>query len=132
MDQELDTKQTASLKGTLDRLSATLQAAVRTHLLKSDDERARLLADRVGDLEDEAVNDLIIDLDLAQIDRDLDELRDVQAALERMRQRTYGVCITCGGAISFDRLEAYPTAKRCVRCQRIHEKTYQEKSTPRL
>lgn len=132
MSQHLDSKQSASLKATLNRLSGTLQAAVRKHLLKSDDERARLLADRVGDLADESVNDLIIDLDLAEVDRDLEELRDVQAALERMQQRTYGVCIACGSAIPFDRLVAYPTAKRCVRCQRVHENTYAEKSTPRL
>lgn len=132
MSEQLDLKQVATLKTTLRGLLVTLRESVRQHLLKSDDDRARLLADRVGDLEDESVTDLIIDLDLAEIDRDLEHLRDVEAALQRMQQQTYGVCVTCGGAIPYERLTAYPTAKRCFRCQRVHEKTYMEKSTPKL
>ena len=35
----------------------------------------------------------------------------------------YGVCIDCGTAIDFKRLEAYPTAKRCIACQQRRERT---------
>jgi DnaK suppressor protein len=132
MSEKLDFTQTAALKTTLRGLSETLRATVRQHLLKSDDERANLLADRVGDLEDASVTDLILDLDLAEIDRDLEHLRDVEAALQRMQQRTYGTCSVCRGVIPYERLTAYPTAKRCFRCQRVHEKTYLQKSTPKL
>lgn len=132
MNERLELKQAATLKTRLIGLSATLRETLREHLLNTDDDRARLLADRVGDLEDDSVTDLLIDLDLAAIDRDIEELRDVEAALRRMQQRTYGVCINCNGAIPYERLTAYPTAKRCHRCQRIHEKTYIGKSTPKL
>jgi DnaK suppressor protein len=132
MSEQLDLKQTATLKVTLRDTLQRLRETLRQHLLKSDDDRAHLLADRVGDLEDESVADLIMDLELAEIDRDLEGLRDSAAALQRMQQGTYAVCISCGGPIPFERLRAYPTAKRCVRCQRIHEKTYMEKSTPKL
>lgn len=132
MREQLNLEQTAILKETLRDLSGQLRETLRQHLLKSDDDRTRLLADRVGDLEDASVTDLIVDLDLAEIDRDLEELRDVEAALGRMQQRTYGVCIACNGAIPYERLTAYPTAKRCVRCQRVHEKTFMEKGTPRM
>lgn len=44
------------------------------------------------------------------------ELREIDAALERVDAGTYGVCDNCGAAIPGDRLLARPTATRCVRC----------------
>jgi DnaK suppressor protein len=132
MKERLTPNQTATLKATLRQSQAALRDALHEHLLKSDDERARLLADRVRDLEDESVADLIFDLDLAEIDRDIEELRDVEAALERIKEDAYGVCVNCQGAIPYERLTAYPTAKRDLRCQTIHEKTYVHKGTPAM
>ena len=57
------------------------------------------------------------DLNLAMMSRDIVEVRDIEAALDRMQQGTYGECIDCGGTISYERLKAYPTAKRCIQCQ---------------
>ena len=105
------------------RLDALLEE-VRQDLLKSDDDRAALLADRVRDVGDESMADLIVDLDLADTDRDLGELRDVEAALSRIGLGTYGMCTDCGGPIPAARLTAFPTAKRCEPCQRIHERTF--------
>jgi len=48
---------------------------------------------------------------------DLKLLRDVQAALRRVQQGTYGVCAACDEPISAKRLEAVPWAKFCVQCQ---------------
>jgi RNA polymerase-binding transcription factor DksA len=39
------------------------------------------------------------------------ELRDVEQALERLDQGTYGQCEVCGRPIPDERLEAYPTAR---------------------
>lgn len=132
MKERLTPQQTSTLRATLRARLAALRDILHAHLLKSDDDRARLLADRVRDEEDESVADLIVDLDLAEIDHDIEELRDVEAALERIREAAYGVCVTCQGAIPYERLTAYPTAKRCIRCQTIHEKTYAHKATPTL
>ncbi|SOC56866.1 TraR/DksA family transcriptional regulator [Ornithinimicrobium cerasi] len=41
-------------------------------------------------------------------------LRDVDAALERLADGTYGVCEVCGQPIPAGRLEARPTARTCV------------------
>ncbi|SIT00553.1 TraR/DksA C4-type zinc finger protein [Alicyclobacillus vulcanalis] len=54
--------------------------------------------------------------------RDERALADVEAALERLKDGTYGRCVDCGQAIPRDRLEAMPTARRCVDCQRRLEK----------
>ena len=40
----------------------------------------------------------------------------VDAALERMRLGTYGICTRCGRSIGVDRLRARPTAELCIRC----------------
>jgi DnaK suppressor protein len=43
-------------------------------------------------------------------------LSEVEAALDRVRAGTYGVCERCGGTIPAARLEARPVARACVRC----------------
>lgn len=47
---------------------------------------------------------------------DLDELRRIDAALERIEHGTYGICAKCGNPISDERLQAVPTAALCRNC----------------
>jgi DnaK suppressor protein len=42
---------------------------------------------------------------------------EVLAALERVREGTYGKCVDCGLQVTEERLEARPEASRCVACQ---------------
>ncbi|MBI4464911.1 MAG: TraR/DksA C4-type zinc finger protein [Acidobacteria bacterium] len=44
-------------------------------------------------------------------------LREVEGALERLREGTYGTCQDCGMPMSRKRLEALPWACYCVTCQ---------------
>ena len=85
-----------------------------------------------GDAADESVVRMITELHLQEAGRDLEELRDIDAALKRIEGGTYGECDACGNEIGYARLEAQPTALRCVQCQAQHEKTYAHKSTPTL
>jgi RNA polymerase-binding transcription factor DksA len=59
----------------------------------------------------------------AEIERDLDEVRDISAALERIASGDYGTCVACGEAIEPGRLQAWPTARRCTACQSVREKS---------
>jgi RNA polymerase-binding transcription factor DksA len=43
-------------------------------------------------------------------------IRDVQAALARIEDGTYGICARCGEEISEGRLRVMPEATRCVNC----------------
>lgn len=43
-------------------------------------------------------------------------LEEVEAALERVDRGAYGVCEHCGDPIAAGRLEARPTARRCIAC----------------
>ncbi|MGB2831787.1 MAG: TraR/DksA C4-type zinc finger protein [Methylotenera sp.] len=76
----------------------------------------------VADNDDEAVAGTMIDLDNAMIGLHLQKADDLNAALDRIQAGDYGVCSDCGEAVSVERLTAYPTAKRCVRCQTQYEK----------
>jgi DnaK suppressor protein len=46
----------------------------------------------------------------------------VQAALRRVSDGTYGLCVDCGKPVPEGRLEARPDASRCVACQGKHDR----------
>jgi RNA polymerase-binding transcription factor DksA len=89
-------------------------------------------AGEVRDAGDESVAALLIDLGQADMTRDLDELRALEAARERLAAKDFGTCADCGSEIDFERLKAAPHALRCVRCQERHERTFAGSGQPRL
>jgi DnaK suppressor protein len=117
-------------KGTLQARQRALRVAIHEALLRSDQEQYLQIAGQVHDAEDEALADLLVDVNLAEVTRELQELRDIDAALRRIVLGTYGVCVRCWQAIDRERLDAYPTAKCCVTCQR-HEEHLPMSSPPR-
>lgn len=46
----------------------------------------------------------------------LTEIAQIETALERIADGTYGDCVTCGEAIPPARLEAVPQAAQCIKC----------------
>ncbi|MGN6704258.1 MAG: TraR/DksA family transcriptional regulator, partial [Burkholderiaceae bacterium] len=68
--------------------------------------------------------DLWVDVGNAEVTRDLREMRAIAAAMTRIDDGTYGDCVDCGKDIPYARLEAQPTAERCVPCQERYEKTH--------
>ena len=63
------------------------------------------------------------EVDLARSDANLDALRQVNEALQRLRSPDFGLCSDCGEAIAFDRLKANPEALRCISCQTAEERS---------
>ena len=57
----------------------------------------------------------------AEYRRDLVEAREIDDALQRMKDGRFGSCVDCGEPIPPPRLIATPWAARCVECQRGHE-----------
>lgn len=47
-----------------------------------------------------------------------DELQQIDAALEHIRDGSYGICETCGHEIAAERLAALPFASHCIVCAR--------------
>ena len=79
------------------------------------------LAGAVHDVGDESFAELETGVNLTARQHERKELQDVESALTRIRAKTYGVCIDCAAAVTVERLQVYPTAKRCITCQSRHE-----------
>jgi RNA polymerase-binding protein DksA len=103
---------------------AVLREEIRQTLLRSDSEQYAQIAEEVHDIEEESFADLMVDVNLAEIDRDLDELRAVESALRRIGDGSYGTCEGCGKEIELERLNAAPEASRCLNCQTVFERTH--------
>jgi DnaK suppressor protein len=48
-------------------------------------------------------------------------LAEIDSALERVADGSYGACLGCGSAIPVERLAAMPAASHCVACQQRRE-----------
>lgn len=124
--------QTLTMTSRLRDRAAQLRGEIQRTLERSSDETHVRIAQQARDAEDDSFSNLIVDLNLAEVDRDADELRRIDTALVRLSDGSYGSCEDCGQRIPQARLDAEPTALRCIRCQEIYEKTHAGGSTPRL
>jgi RNA polymerase-binding protein DksA len=124
MATELSDAQIIAFSQQLKQRYEEVLSDIRQGLLESQDQHYIDLAGRVHDREEESVADLLVDLELAERDRHIQEIREIEAARIRIRIGTYGDCVDCGEPIAAARLAAYPTAERCVECQTRYEKTH--------
>jgi len=130
---DLTSTQLSELRRKLNQRHASLLEEVRDELEKTEDQQyVELLGRTPGDIGDESVADALADLNLGIIDRHIHEIRDIDAARARIQDGSFGICIACGADIGFERLLAYPTAKRCLACQQQRERTYAHEATPKL
>ena len=128
----LNPQQSTAMKARLRERAAQLRGEIQHTLERSSDETHARVAEQARDLEDDSFSNLVVDVNLAEIDRDADELRRIDGALARINEGSYGCCETCGQEIPQARLQAEPTALRCAQCQELYEKTHAGNGTPRL
>ena len=114
---ELSDSQRDELERRLTSRRQTLRAEVQRELANSDDPRIAGFMNELAATEDWVLADILADLDIATVTRDISELTDVEAALARVEDGSYGTCVDCGEAIGWPRLNAQPTAQRCITCQ---------------
>lgn len=67
-----------------------------------------------GDANDEETNYKILEIESAELDQ-------IDYALERIENGTYGVCEECEKPINPERLRALPFASLCISCKRSQE-----------
>ncbi len=103
---------TAELAGVQEILE-TKQAELIRVLRKRDGIAIEKSADQMDEIQYATERDLAI----RNVDRDSTLLRQVKAALGRIRDGSFGTCIDCESAISPRRLAAVPWAPRCIQCQ---------------
>lgn len=121
----------AELAGTLRRRYRELWEDVQREMTKHGEQRYSELVQQ-AEPEEIAVADVLIDLNIAEVTRDVNEMRAVHAALERVRRGTYGTCAKCGEEIPLERLRAVPHAALCVECQERVERRRSGDGTPTL
>jgi len=124
--------QKAELHRLLLERERVLRAEIREGLLRSGEERYKDIAGMVSDAGDQSVADMLVDIEISAIDRDVRELREVERALERIPRSDFGVCADCGVVIDYHRLKANPAALRCHGCQSRREHNYAHQRTPSL
>lgn len=107
-----------ALRARIERRRAELAIELR-------DDAEKLAGDRASRLDGESAErnaaDLLAEVDQAELNRDRNELLEVEAALARLDNGTYGDCVDCDQTVGAARLEAYPAAARCVACQGAFE-----------
>ncbi|WP_305907012.1 TraR/DksA family transcriptional regulator [Methylomarinum sp. Ch1-1] len=124
MTVQLTDHQIKVLKTKLNDRFMALRREISEELLRYDEQQYGELAGRVHDTGDAALADLLVDIELASIDRHVQEIRDIDTALMRIAEGSYGECRDCQEPIAIERLTAYPVAQRCVACQQVHDRTY--------
>ena len=126
----LTIEQRETLQAWLNFRAAVLRREIAGALRRSGNEAALGLANHLEEISDEAVADLESSIEIAEIERDVRELRQVESALGRLHEPNYGVCADCDADIPFSRLSANPTATRCVQCQGRAERLLSEPAQP--
>ena len=81
------------------------------------------ISDELGEVADGGTDNHPADTATAMYDRELDEgleegardtLAEIDAALQRIEDGTYGICEVCGKPIGADRLSALPWTRLCI------------------
>jgi DnaK suppressor protein len=98
------------------------QLRQETEQVRTDQAAAlELYDDGVKDSVDLSVSDLSKEIALRLGERSSKVVADIDQALLRMKEGSYGICIRCGEPINERRLEAVPTARYDAQCQALIE-----------
>lgn len=105
----------------------TLLQAQRSELLDEVREKIAASGEGLGFVnqskitDDDGAADAAAEMEVAMVIRESRELQEIEAALARIGDGSYGTCSDCGEEIDPARLKANPSARRCLRCQEKYE-----------
>ena len=114
-------EQKQALLNLRDEMLPNMQNVTRDHLRSGASNVSSSSGQHIGDAGSEAeVRDLTIRL----LDKDREQLFEIDAALERIRRGTYGICEISLDPIPKKRLQVRPFCRLTVKCQEEYEKKY--------
>ena len=104
-----------------DKILPNMQGVTRDHLRSGESNVSSASGQHIGDAGSEAeVRDLTIRL----LDKDREQLIEINEALDRIERGVYGICESSLEIIPKKRLQARPYCRLTVKCQEEYEKKY--------
>jgi DnaK suppressor protein len=89
----------------------------RKELLSGSSDREEILIENAAEDFDRLQQQLNREVAIRNLDRESKLLKDVQAAIKRLNDGSFGICLRCDEEIPEKRLKAVPWAAYCVSCQ---------------
>lgn len=101
---------------------------IMVQIRENETELAAHLDAQLDCLDDDAIANELIELNLAYVESETGKLRGVQDAEQRIKEGKYGICIDCRKDINPDKLQLQPSSTRCSECEALqgpnHDKRY--------
>jgi RNA polymerase-binding protein DksA len=113
------------LQSIRDRMLAEVDSVVEA--IREDLNPAGTVSNAPVHLADAAPQNIESDIQTIETERDL--MEQVQGALRRLDDGTFGICERCGASIGEERLKAIPYASLCIECASL-EPTATRRSMP--
>ncbi|MBZ5570364.1 MAG: TraR/DksA family transcriptional regulator [Acidobacteriia bacterium] len=95
----------------------TRQQELRRMVSRTEQDGRTVDEDSAQDIADRAASSYTKEFLFHQSNNDRQLLQMVENALSRIREGTFGECISCGKEINPKRLEAVPWTRHCIECQ---------------
>ncbi len=95
----------------------TRQQELRRMVTRTEQDGRTVDEDSAQDIADRAASSYTKEFLFHQSNNDRQLLQMVENALSRIREGTFGECISCGKDINPKRLEAVPWTRHCIECQ---------------
>ena len=118
LSRDMEKKKLDTFRKKLEERQQSLRKAV------SRTEEDGRIADQEAaqDIADRAANSYTKEFLFSQSNNDRQLLNMVESALQRIREGSFGECVSCGNEINAKRLEAVPWTRYCIACQEKKEK----------
>ncbi len=95
----------------------TRQQELRRMVTRTEQDGRTVDEDSAQDIADRAASSYTKEFLFHQSNNDRQLLQMVENALSRIREGTFGECISCGKDINAKRLDAVPWTRHCIDCQ---------------
>ena len=112
----------AQLQKQLDLIQGNLTALAGDNLKRSPIEASGDISAHSTHMADQGTDNFDRELALNLASSRQESLYDIEDAIRRIDEGSYGACESCGGAIERPRLKALPFAKKCMVCQNAAER----------
>ncbi len=121
MNQTMSEGRTERLRQLLLARRQEIQRQIDELLAQHRSDQTQLREESVADTEDLSTRDSESHQQLSILEVRNQMRLQVEAALQRLDEGTYGLCEDCRQPINEERLKARPFARRCIDCQRHAE-----------